>query len=393
MNKSLNLFATAVLLLLFTSASAQVHDIETVLKTIDANNLEIKASRATVESKKAEAKAQRNLANPEVSFSAMKAPDAPKSHEFSVMQQFDFPTHYVALNKMAKYQNNLAERTHAVCRRTILLQTKMLCLELIANQQKSQCLQLQRATIDKLGEFYASAFEKGDVDAITMSRIDVTKIAIQGALQQLEQTDIDLHAALQDLNAGVGVAFASAAYPLVSLPTDTASLFEQNVLEHPAMLQAQVKAQVAQQQVRTERSAALPQFGVGYKQSYDGIQTHRGLQLSVSIPIFAHRSRVKMASAEADAEAINLQLQNAMLRTQFQQQWQRAESLQRTLANMPVETLHNALRQLKLTLDERQITLQQYLQETTTIFETLQQRISLEHEYHKAIAILTQNEL
>ncbi len=380
-------------LLPVAALQAQHDDVLQVLKRIEANNLELQAARHATDAQKAEARTQLNLDNPELSFSAMKGPDNAKSHEFAIMQGFAFPTHYVAMNRQVKHQNAQADATHALVRRNILLQAHMLCLELIANEKLMLCLQRRDTTLAHLARLYDQAMKQGDVSAIDASRLATQQIALKADLQQARQQHTELHAQLQALNGGAPLNFSANRFPEASLPLDTAALFSHHLATHPLVRQSKAEADVAHQNISTTRTAALPSFGVGYKQSREGFATHRGVQLSMSIPLFAHRSRTKAAKAQAACTELQVKNQEHELRTALSEQWRRAEQLQLTLKQMPTHTLDQALTLLMQALEAQEITLQQYVQEQADIFNTLTQRIALELEYHKAIATLNQHAL
>ena len=118
---------------LFIYAQTIPNSIESILKSIENNNMEIKAISEGAKAQMMENLSTNNLSDPLLTYASTYSNGADKNHstEFIASQGFDFPTQYISRHKQAKLQNIVVTKEQQMARRDILLKAKILCLDII----------------------------------------------------------------------------------------------------------------------------------------------------------------------------------------------------------------------------------------------------------------------
>ncbi|KAA6306161.1 hypothetical protein EZS27_042184, partial [termite gut metagenome] len=108
------------------------NDIETILASIDKNNITLKALREEAEAQKLANKTGIFLANPEAEFNYLwGSPNVIGNRtDVSIRQTFDIPTITGMKSRISNKQNRLVELRYKADRINILLQAKQCCMDL-----------------------------------------------------------------------------------------------------------------------------------------------------------------------------------------------------------------------------------------------------------------------
>ena len=163
----------------------------------------------------------------------------------------------------------------------------------------------------------------------------------------------------------------------------------------PGMKNLTGEQQIAEQEVRVNRSLSLPKFDIGYKRegSSEGTASN-GFVVGVSVPLFENKNTVKKAKAQADFASVSLEENRLNLRTSLKQLYQQAEHLKLSL-----DEYAKALKQqrniqlLNKALDAGQISVIDYFTELSTIYDSWQSYLDVEKAYHDTLAQLYQYRL
>ena len=147
MYRHINIIISATVLA-FISYSAAAQDMESVLESVERNNVQLQSLRAANDAAKLETKMQNNLGDPSIEYSPFwaKGTDGISSSELVVSYGFDFPTQYVSRSRAGKLQRSAIDGQYQVERRNVLLQAKKLCLDIVFLSRKRELLS------DRLGK-------------------------------------------------------------------------------------------------------------------------------------------------------------------------------------------------------------------------------------------------
>ena len=137
--------------------SAKAQDINAVLKSVEQNNMELKALLKGNEAADIENKSQNTLEDLSIEYSPFFQSETSgiASSELVITQGFDFPTLYGARKKAGQLQRNVLDMQYQTARRDILVNAKKLCLDIINYNKQKQLLQERRKNADELFDYEA----------------------------------------------------------------------------------------------------------------------------------------------------------------------------------------------------------------------------------------------
>ena len=121
--------------------SAKAQDINSVLKSVEQNNMELKALLKGNEAADIENKSQNTLEDLSIEYSPFFQSETSgiASSELVITQGFDFPTLYGARKKAGQLQRNVLDMQYQTARRDILVNAKKLCLTSSTTTNRNNC--------------------------------------------------------------------------------------------------------------------------------------------------------------------------------------------------------------------------------------------------------------
>lgn len=370
--------------------------IDNVLKNIESNNKTLKASQQLNESQKLEAKVGNYLPNPTVELNQLWTDKNTGNNvnEFAVVQSFDFPTVYFNKKKLTKTKANASDYLYATTRQQILLKAQLVCHEIIYLRQQQHLLNNRQKNAALLAALYKQRYDNGDANQLEYNKIVLEKINAdnasrrnQAALKaQLEQ--------LQALNGGVEINFSDTRFSnLPTLPA-FAELENEYINNDPNLKNLSTTAESAQQSIKVSRSLSLPKFDIGYRHNGGSGEKMNGFRIGMSIPLWENRNTVKQAKAQAEYTAFNFEDNKQIVKATLQDLYLQAEALYVSCSEY-AQTLslqHNE-NILNKALEAGQISMIDYFVEIALLYDSIQNYLDVEKEYHNIIAQLMQYKL
>lgn len=370
--------------------------IDNVLKNIESNNKTLKASQQLNESQKLEAKVGNYLPNPTVELNQLWTDKNTGNNvnEFAVVQSFDFPTVYFNKKKLTKTKANASDYLYATTRQQILLKAQLVCHEIIYLRQQQHLLNNRQKNAALLAALYKQRYDNGDANQLEYNKIVLEKINAdnasrrnQAALKaQLEQ--------LQALNGGVEINFSDTRFSnLPTLPA-FAELENEYINNDPNLKNLSTTAESAQQSIKVSRSLSLPKFDIGYRHNGGSGEKMNGFRIGMSIPLWENRNTVKQAKAQAEYTAFNFEDNKQIVKATLQDLYLQAEALYVSCSEY-AQTLslqHNE-NILNKALEAGQISMIDYFVEIALLYDSIQNYLDVEKEYHNIVAQLMQYKL
>lgn len=379
------IYISAALLL---ALGARAQGIDGVLRSIETNNLELRAHRSLTEARDIEARAANRLENPEVEYirSWGVPSEAGVEGEMVAAQSFDFPTAYVRRARMASMLRSRYDSEHALLRQQTLLEAKLLCIDLVSLRRSLAVAAERERNAEAVAELYAARLDAGKGNILEKNRTDMELTAARSDRNMIE---IEIEAALNRLsalNGGQPVEFADTVYP-AGRPAPMAEMMAVYADEDPALAVAAAEVEVARQRVRVERAQTLPKIKLGYKLTHAPGQHFNGLVMGVSLPIFGYRS-AKAARAEAAyAEAGQRSALNEQ-RTSLEALYDRAAVLVRSIEEYrDMERETGSYREyLSKAVEAGQISAIEYFSSLGSYYDVLGARIETERQLQEVYA-------
>lgn len=374
--------------------SAKAQDINSVLKSIEQNNMELKALLKGNEAADIENKSQNTLEDLSIEYSPFFQSETSgiASSELVITQGFDFPTLYGARKKAGQLQRNVLDMQYQTARRDILVNAKKLCLDIINYNKQKQLLQERRKNADELLAMFELKFKNGDATSLELNKIKLDRMNLETELVQADTKHANAMQQLQALNGGLPIEVNMTEYPQAPAD-DEVTMYEKAVATDWTVRTAQASVLAAEQDVKVNKQSWIPKFEIGYRRNTEGDNASNGFLIGGSIPLFSSKNKVKIAKAR-QTEAI-MQHANARIN---------AENSARTMINQmkqlkasadayDVPLMRQTLKLLRTAVENGEISVTEYYVEADNIYKNMITYMDIERQYQDALTEIYKNEL
>lgn len=379
---------------LAATANIKAQDINAVLKSIEQNNVELKALQKGNEAAGIEIKSQNTLEDLSIEYSPFfqSKVSGIASSELVITQGFDFPTLYGARKKAGKLQRNVLDMQYQTARRDILLNAKKLCLDIINYNKQKQLLQERRKNADELLAMFKVKFDNGEATSLELNKIKLDRMNLETELVQADTKHANALQQLQALNGGLPIEVNMTEYPAVPADNDQ-TMYEKAVATDWNVRTAQASVLAAEQDVKVNKQSWIPKLEIGYRRNTDGDMASNGFLVGGSIPLFSSKNKVKIAKAR-QSEAV-MQHANARIN---------AENSARALVNQmkqlkasvdayDVPLMRQTLKLLRTAVENGEISVTDYYVEAEGIYKNMVTYMDIERQYQDVVTEIYKNDL
>lgn len=374
--------------------SAKAQDINAVLKSVEQNNMELKALLKGNEAADIENKSQNTLEDLSIEYSPFFQSETSgiASSELVITQGFDFPTLYGARKKAGQLQRNVLDMQYQTARRDILVNAKKLCLDIINYNKQKQLLQERRKNADELLAMFELKFKNGDATSLELNKIKLDRMNLETELVQADTKHANAMQQLQALNGGLPIEVNMTEYPQAPAD-DEVTMYEKAVATDWTVRTAQASVLAAEQDVKVNKQSWIPKFEIGYRRNTEGDNASNGFLIGGSIPLFSSKNKVKIAKAR-QTEAV-MRHANARIN---------AENSARTMINQmkqlkasadayDVPLMRQTLKLLRTAVENGEISVTEYYVEADNIYKNMITYMDIERQYQDALTEIYKNEL
>lgn len=374
--------------------SAKAQDINSVLKSVEQNNMELKALLKGNEAADIENKSQNTLEDLSIEYSPFFQSETSgiASSELVITQGFDFPTLYGARKKAGQLQRNVLDMQYQTARRDILVNAKKLCLDIINYNKQKQLLQERRKNADELLAMFELKFKNGDATSLELNKIKLDRMNLETELVQADTKHANAMQQLQALNGGQPIEVNMTEYPQAPAD-DEVTMYEKAVATDWTVRTAQASVLAAEQDVKVNKQSWIPKFEIGYRRNTEGDNASNGFLIGGSVPLFSSKNKVKIAKAR-QTEAV-MQHANARIN---------AENSARTMINQmkqlkasadayDVPLMRQTLKLLRTAVENGEISVTEYYVEADNIYKNMITYMDIERQYQDALTEIYKNEL
>ncbi|BEG99584.1 TolC family protein [Bacteroides sedimenti] len=384
-----------MLLLAASGAKPQADGIGRILKSIEANNKELKASSQLTVSRKLEAKTENNLSDPSVSYSYQFGSPSSlgKASELNVSQEFDFPTLYSRRSELIRLKGDVFDRQEGSLRQQILLSAKQICLDLILLNKQKALYEKWLKLGDEIADLYKQRLELGDANALETNKIQLEQLNARTEYQFNEAQRRGKLLELQALNGNIPVEFSDTIYIAEENITDFASLKQEALSGNAELLSLEREQKVAQQQLAVNKSQWLPKLELGYRRNTGLGQQFNGMIVGFSLPLFENKNKVKQAKAQSVYVDLKKESLSQQTEVRLLQLYKDAQMLRNSMKEYNQSIMETSMPLLSEALRKKQISIVEYSVDAATIFRAHLNYMTLESRYHKVMAELYQHKL
>ena len=383
------------LLLLAIKVNGQT-SIDSVLANIARNNKTIIANNKYWEAKKLEYQTGLTPYNPKVDYDYLigTPSNAGNQTDFAITQSFDFPTVYARKKQLSNEQIKQAEFQLNANRQEVLLEAKIICIELIYRNKFNSELTTRKQNTEKWLTAFQKSLEKGQGNIMDVNKAKLQLIEINASFQENLSISNQLNQKLTELNGGVPIQFSDTAYSSFEFISDFETLEQEIEANDPVRKYLEQEKVIGQNEVSLSKSLTLPKIETGYHyQSILG-QRFNGVHFGLTIPLWENKNIVKTQQAELILNEANLQDHINEHYYDIKQKYERMTNLKITLDEY--QTLFSSLNNVELldkSLSLGQISTIEYFMEMTYYYEALKNYLKTEMEYNKVVAELYKYQL
>lgn len=383
-----------VYILLFGAYIGAQNQMESVLESIEKNNLTLSALQKSAEAQQLENKTGKYLQNPEVEFNYLWGSPSSVGNrtDFNVTQSFDFPTAYRYKNQLSKIKNEQVQLEYEKQRRELLFNARVVCYNLIYVNALQKELLKRVDHAESMSNAYQTSFDKGESNVLEYNKALLNQLNVTQELEQLTYERERLMAELTSLNGGELIEFTQSNFKMVETPMSFDEWYSQAEEISPMLNWLKKEVEQSEKQVQLNRSLSLPKFHAGYMSEKIVGEEFSGLSVGISIPLWENKNKVKYArvrtlAVEEAANNYKIQLYNHLKALH-----KNITELQKNVANYQEKLQHiNSTDLLQKALDAGEISLIDFLFESSIYYESVKTSLKMEQELNQLAAELNKH--
>lgn len=381
------LFISVLLIALLAPTQAQ--NIDGILRDIEVNNASLRAQKSLDKAQRLELRAGNMPEGPEVEY--MHSWDRNSSatiSEINVTQGFDFPTAYIARRKAVLAQEEQLGHELNTFRQEILLEAKLLCIDIIALRQEYHLLEMRTANTRRMATAMQRALEKGEISTLEKNRGDIELANMQNLLGLKK---IELESALerlQNLNGGKAIALDDSTFSMPEEVLPFEVMKQEYECRAPQLLSLMAEKKSAEAGLKVSRSGALPGIAVGYHHEIGGEENLNGIIVGISLPLWKSRREIKRAKAQieyADAQLESVRIDQLSTLKELYGRYHTLKTTFEALMRIDLQQ-EPALRHITKAYRTGVLNETDFLSEVNALYEVKEQRIAIERDLHKVVA-------
>ena len=379
---------------LLIAATAGAQTVDDVLRSVEMNNLELKALLKGNEASSLELKQQNSLDDLSVEYSPFFNANVSgmASSELVVTQGFDFPTLYGARRKANRLQGEVKEMEYLTARRDVLLAAKSLCLDLIYMNKRRALLDERRRNADELMAMYTEKYDNGDATALELNKVKMERMNLETELVQAEAGRNTALQQLRALNGDKPVELEATEYPALPAVGD-GELYGRAVAADLSVRTAEASVKAAEQDVKVNRQSWIPKIEVGYRRNTDGDDASNGFLIGGSIPLFSSKNKVKAAKARRTEAQMRQAEARVKAESGARAKVDEIRRLRSAAAAYDVPLMRQTLKLLRTAVENGEISVTDYYVEADGVYRNMQAYIDVERLYQGSMAEILKNEL
>ena len=378
--------------LIFSAAFSQ-NNVERVLAEVEKNNTGLAALQMHLDAQGIANKTGIYLHHPEFEYAWFSgSPDGiGNKTNISLRQQFDFPTAYLHKTRIANARNEQLLQEYEKQRRELLLETRMICLELIHINARAQELRKRLQHAQRLANAYEAMLEAGETNIIEHNKAQLNFLDQK---KQAERNDIRQQALLNQLaglNGGIQIQFADASFYPVLIDEDFERWYVKAEERNPVLKWLSQEIEISKKKEKLQKALNLPGFNAGYVSEMLTLEKFRGFAIGVSIPLWENKNTLKYAKAHTSALQNSEQDQKIQFYNYLKTHHTQAISLNESHQEYAKRLLSiDNTELLARAWEAGEISLTNYLLELTFYYQSIDNLMEMELELYKTLASLHQ---
>jgi cobalt-zinc-cadmium efflux system outer membrane protein len=370
--------------------------VDSVMKQVERNNKSIQSNKKYWQAKQAEFKTGLTPYDPQVEYDYLfgSPAGAGNQKDFSITQRLDFPTVYKRKKELSGQQIAQTNLQQQVYRQEILLEAKLLTLQVIYLNKKAAELSRRLVTTEKLVQDYQKKLDRGDVIVLDVNKAKLQLLNIKNETLLNENEKQILLTKIFELNGGIPVTINDTIYPALPIIPDFETLDSTIEANDPIIKVHEQEKKILQQQISVQKAMNLPKIETGYHSQGILGQSYKGFHAGITIPLWENKNKLSAVKSNLDYAISNAETHRLEHRLENKQYYDQLDVRLKILQEYKelLSTLNNtALLNKALALG--QITIIQYFYDESFYFTAYDKYLQAEWEYRQAVARLYKYQL
>lgn len=392
-NLSRNAALSAIAFVSMTFVSWAQNSAEVVLASVEKNNPELQALRKRTESEKYGFKAERMVEAPEVGFDYLwgSPADIGTRKDISVTQSIDIATISGTKGKIAKSESELSDMQFNVRRQEILLQAKLLYINIIYCNAVGAELERRLERSEKVESVYRDMQVRGETDMIEVNKAHLAYLAQRNALARNKMEAEGFSLELQRLNGGEPLEINDLSYVRSDmLPADFDTWYKEVADRSPEIRAARQNVKVNEAVARGIKMSSCPTITAGYMAELVRGSNFRGLTLGLSIPLWSARSKTRQANLSCEASRLEVKDVEASEYSALRSLYEKASGLKDLSDELALSLAvsDEAMSMTEKKFNEGEISLMDSIMELSLYYSVVDESLAASRDYDLALAEL-----
>lgn len=392
-NLSRNAALSAIAFVSMTFVSWAQNSAEVVLASVEKNNPELQALRKRTESEKYGFKAERMVEAPEVGFDYLwgSPADIGTRKDISVTQSIDIATISGTKGKIAKSESELSDMQFNVRRQEILLQAKLLYINIIYCNAVGAELERRLERSEKVESVYRDMQVRGETDMIEVNKAHLAYLAQRNALARNKMEAEGFRLELQRLNGGEPLEINDLSYVRSDmLPADFDTWYKEVADRSPEIRAARQNVKVNEAVARGIKMSSCPTITAGYMAELVKGSNFRGLTLCLSIPLWSARSKTRQANLSCEASRLEVKDVEASEYSALRSLYEKASGLKDLSDELALSLAvsDEAMSMTEKKFNEGEISLMDSIMELSLYYSVVDESLAASKDYDLALAEL-----
>lgn len=392
-NLSRNAALSAIAFVSMTFVSGAQNSAEVVLASVEKNNPELQALRKRTESEKYGFKAERMVEAPEVGFDYLwgSPADIGTRKDISVTQSIDIATISGTKGKIAKSESELSDMQFNVRRQEILLQAKLLYINIIYCNAVGAELERRLERSEKVESVYRDMQVRGETDMIEVNKAHLAYLAQRNALARNKMEAEGFRLELQRLNGGEPLEINDLSYVRSDmLPADFDTWYKEMADRSPEIRAARQNVKVNEAVARGIKMSSCPTITAGYMAELVKGSNFRGLTLGLSIPLWSARSKTRQANLSCEAAELEVKDVESAQYSALRSLYEKASGLKDLSDELALSLAvsDEAMSMTEKKFNEGEISLMDSIMELSLYYSVVDESLAASRDYDLALAEL-----
>lgn len=366
------------------------------LKQILDNNQELKLAKNEADRMSIEARIGLTPNNPEIVYGYLWGSEALNGNrvDFSIQQSFDFPSVYANRYKLSKLKGNHAQLYYRFVEQELVLKTMNVLIDLIYKNKQLSVLKERLKNVEMVEQMTTRMFKEGEVGRIETDKASLQHINLLSEYD-LCLSDIDvLLTELKVLNGGVELNIDAQIYPLYLDRNNLDGLQKSFVYDDLRIVSLESEIEMSNQKIKLSKSELFPEISFSYVSESIRNEQLKGFIGGISIPLWKNRNTVKyskialtMKEAEKGYEILRKEANWEKHYSLYKSRSERLNNISEILDRIA------PYRSLLMAFELGEISLLNYIIESSFYFKSEDNLLRLEKEMYKALAELLKVDL